>query len=105
MEEGAEELVGGQGRVDAEGGRGARVEARQEVAREGGLARARLPRDEDEPALLLAPELEMREGFGVARRKVEVLRIGSEVEQLLGKGVEVLVHLACLSGRDVAGDA
>ena len=71
--------------VEHERGGVSGVEPRQEVARERGLARAHLARDQDEAAPLLAPELEVREGLGVLGREVEVLRVGGEVEGLLAR--------------------
>jgi hypothetical protein len=104
FEDGAQQLGRGQGGVEHERGGGARIEARQEVARERGLARADLARDEDEPALLLAPELEVREGLGVTLGEVQVLGVGGQVERLLREAVEGLVHLLP-STLDVAADA
>ena len=48
--------------------------------------------DEDEAAALPPPELEVGHGFGVPWRQVEVLRVGGQVERLLGESVEGLVH-------------
>jgi hypothetical protein len=92
LEDRAEELRGGERRIDHEGGGRARVEPGEEIAGQRRLAGTHLAGDEDEPALLLAAELEVREGLGVALRQIEVLGVGREVERLLGQAVEGLVH-------------
>ena len=69
LEDRAQQLGRGERGVEHERGGGARVEAGEEVAGERRLARAHLARDEDEAAPLLAPELEVREGLGVARAR------------------------------------
>src|SRR5262249_47713361 len=92
LQDRAQQLGRGEGGVDDEGGGRARVQPGEEVAGQRRLARSDLAGDEDGPALLLAPELEVGEGLGVALRQVEVLGIGCEVERLLGESVEGLVH-------------
>jgi hypothetical protein len=87
-----QELGRGEGRVEDDRRGRALGQLAHEVARGGGLARPHLARDQDEAAALAPSELEVREGLAVPPRQIEVLRVGGEVEGLLGEAVVGLVH-------------
>jgi hypothetical protein len=101
LEDRAQELGGGEGRIHDDGGGGVVGELAQEVAGERRLARPHLAGEQDEPAALALPELEVGEGLGVPSREVEILGVGGEVERLLGEAVPGFVHArrSCSLGR------
>ena len=88
----AQQLGRGERRIEHEGSGGARVEPREEIARERRLARSHLTGDEDESAPLAPAELQVGEGLRVALGQVEVLGVRGEVEGLLREPVVGLVH-------------
>jgi len=91
----AQELGGAEGGIEDEGAQRALVEPLEEVAAEGRLPRSHLTRHHDESAALPQSELEMGESLVVLPGQVEKFRIWREVEGLLAKAVEGLVHVGC----------
>ncbi len=100
-----EQLGRGEDRVEHHRGCGVLGQTCQEVAGQGGLARAHLARDQDEAAALATSELEVGERLGVPLREVEKFRVGGEVEGFLGEPVPLFVHGAAPTREFSTGQA
>ena len=99
----AQQLGRAQGRVEHEGGGGARVQTAEEVAGEGGLAGPDLAGDEHEGLAVLDPEPQMGERFHVLGAREDEPGLVAGRERVLVQAEMALKHRGSTRGARPGG--